>query len=88
MMLRTETKISKVFDENIGNIFTPNRTSFNESKPSLPECQKYYEFFNRNLVHLHQDNDRPVDDEEEAVQIGGDILRCLIRLHVTFHHSR
>ena len=36
-LVRTKAEIGKVFDENVGHIFTPHRTSFNESKASLLE---------------------------------------------------
>ena len=34
-MVRTKAEISKVFNENVCHIFTPHRTSLNESKPRL-----------------------------------------------------
>ena len=36
-MVRTKAEISKVFNENVCHIFTPHRTSLNESKPRLTE---------------------------------------------------
>ena len=35
--VRTKAEISKVFDENVGHIFTSHRPGLNESKPGLPE---------------------------------------------------
>ena len=35
ILVRTKAEIGKVFDENVGHIFTPHRTGLDESKPGL-----------------------------------------------------
>ena len=75
LAVRTKAEISKVFDENVGHIFTPHRARLNESKPGLRQNNlSMMKTKTICLDDLHQDDDGSTDDEEETVQIGSDIL--------------